>query len=212
VSDRTDARSVGVPPPQHNLQTARDLALDALADQTDEQLIWLGATQSETTWRLPVLGRVFDCDLATGLITCDGEPVKAAWHVITLHYLNVRTQPESRQPEITFATLPGARTYAKVNDGRVNGRLCATVGRDEATLWAAAERIGAQFTDGGDVAFQVDVFPRVPVKVIWHAADDEFPPACTLLLAANIESFCCVEDIVVVSEVLVSRLCDVSRQ
>ena len=56
------------------------------------------------------------------------------------------------------------------------------------------------------IPFEVDFFPRVPIRVIWHAADDEFPPACTLLLASNVESFLCVEDIVVATEQLVSQL------
>jgi hypothetical protein len=207
VSDRTDARrSVGVPPKQHNLQTARDYAVQALRDQSDEQLVWLGASPAGDRWQVPALNDTFLVDLKSGLITCDGEEVHPGWHVLTLHYLNVRTQPEPREPEITFATLPSARTYASVTDNRVNRRLCSTVGRDRETLQAAAERIGARFVDGGDLAFEVDFFPRVPIRVIWHAADDEFPPACTLLLASNIESLLCVEDIVVATEQLVSQL------
>ena len=59
---------------------------------------------------------------------------------------------------------------------------------------------------GGDTAFDFDIFPRLCVRVIWHAADEEFPPSATLLLPANIESYFCIEDIVVLSESLVSRL------
>lgn len=207
MSDPTNAsRSVGVPPPQHNLQSARDIAVEALCDQTPEQLIWLGASKADGHWRLPSLSDELCVDLDSGLITRDGQDVGPAWHVLTLHYLNIRTQPEPREPEITFATLPGARAYAVVSDGRVNRRLCATVGRDRPTLQAAAECLGARFVEGGDLAFEVDFFPRIPIRTIWHAADDEFPPSCTLLLPANIESFLCIEDIVVVSESLVSRL------
>ena len=59
---------------------------------------------------------------------------------------------------------------------------------------------------GGDAAFDFDMFPRVCVRLIWHAADEEFPPSATLLLPANIDAFFCIEDIVVLSERLVARL------
>ena len=50
------------------------------------------------------------------------------------------------------------------------------------------------------------MFPRVIHRLIWHAADDEFPPSATILLPSNIEEFFCSEDIVVLSESLVARL------
>ncbi len=50
-------------------------------------------------------------------------------------------------------------------------------------------------------------FPACTLRLVWHAPDDEFPPAATLLLPANIESYFCIEDVVVLCERLVSRLC-----
>jgi hypothetical protein len=50
------------------------------------------------------------------------------------------------------------------------------------------------------------MFPRICLRLIWHAPDDEFPPSATILLPAAIESFFCTEDIVVLSERLTARL------
>jgi len=56
-------------------------------------------------------------------------------------------------------------------------------------------------------AFHVfDVFPRLTLRLVWHAPDEEFPPSATLLLPDNIEAFFVAEDIVVLSECLVARL------
>jgi hypothetical protein len=58
----------------------------------------------------------------------------------------------------------------------------------------------------GDAAFDFQVFPRFSMRLIWHAPDEEFPPTATLLLPPNVESYFVAEDIVVLSEGLVSRL------
>jgi hypothetical protein len=86
--------------------------------------------------------------------------------------------------------------------------LCATVGRDAEGLWAAAGALGgrAAACAAGDAAFDFCVFPRVLARLVWHAPDEEFSPSATLLLPANIESYFCAEDIVVLSESLVARL------
>ena len=43
------------------------------------------------------------------------------------------------------------------------------------------------------------MFPRVSLRLIWHAADEEFAASATLLVPANIESYFCIEDVVVLS-------------
>jgi hypothetical protein len=50
------------------------------------------------------------------------------------------------------------------------------------------------------------VFPRFSIRLVWYSPDDEFPSSATLLVPANAESYFCPEDLVVLSERLVSRL------
>ena len=84
--------------------------------------------------------------------------------------------------------------------------MCATAGRDAQKLSAASKSLGGQAADAGDVAFDFDVFPRLSLRLVWYAPDEEFAPSATLLLPGNVESYFCAEDIVVLSECLVSRL------
>jgi hypothetical protein len=141
----------------------------------------------------------------------DDSPVRPMLQILTLHYLAVRSSPPAQRPEITFASLPSARGYASVYDNRVNRRLCATVGRDADSLRSAATAMHADWVTGGDLAFQVKVFPRIPLRLIWYAGDEELSTSCTLLLPPNIEAFLTTEDIVVLSESFVSRLAECQR-
>lgn len=196
------------PAPQKNLDRATQLAFEALAEQTDEQLQWLGAEPAGDAWRVPVLHQPVHVDRSAQRVTvADGTEVGPHWRILVLHYLAIRDRPEPRMPEVTFADLPTARSYNEVYRGRTIGRLCATVGRDESTLRAAGQTLGGHAVEAGDVAFDFDLFPRLAMRVVWYAADDEFPASATILLPGNIESLFCPEDIVVLSERLVSRLC-----
>jgi hypothetical protein len=196
-----------VPGKQKNLDRATELGFKELRGQSEEQCVWLGATRAGGPWRLPVLGDVFDIDLdANRVSTSGGQPVGPLWRILALHYLAVRSRPERLAPERTFADLSTARSYASVYDQRVIRRLCATAGRDSQTLQRAAAALGGHRALGGDAAFDFDLFPRLTLRLVWHAPDEEFPPSATLLLPGNIESYFCSEDIVVLSESLVSRL------
>lgn len=200
------SRKIKLPPPQRNYQRAAELAFERLAWQSAEQLEFLGATEHQGRWTLPVMNSVFDVDIAGRRVTSGGRGVGLAWIVLALHYLAVRNQPERLAPEVTFADLPTARSYASVYHQRVIARLCATVGRSAAGLEPAARRLGGRPVACGDLAFQFDVFPRLCLGLIWHAPDEEFAPSATLLLPRNIEEFFCAEDVVVLSERLVARL------
>jgi len=202
----TPPRKVPVPPPQRNYERAAELAFERLAWQSPEQLAFLGAAEQEGRWILPVLNSVFEVDIAGRRVTCGGRKVGIAWIVLVLHYLAVRNQPDRLVPEITFADLPTARSYAGVYHQRVIARLCATAGRSAESLKKAARSLGGRAVSGGDLAFDFDVFPRVCLRLIWHAPDQEFPPSATVLLPRNIEEFFCAEDVVVLSERLVPLL------
>ena len=195
------------PAPQEPDRIAQRKAVESLRSQSDAQLAWLGAQRAGSLWRLPVLDGALQVQMDTGeVFRDDGPSVRSPWRVLVLHYLDIRTRPPAGPPEATFASFPSARNYASVYEKRVNGRLCATVGRNLDTLRSAANAIGTRDVPGGDVALEVNVFPRIPIRLIWYAGDEELPPACTLLLPANIESYLCTEDIVVLSEGFVSRL------
>ena len=197
-----------MPPAQTNLQAAAAKAVEDLRGQSVEQLAWLGAAPAGEAVHLRVLDELLQVDLGEGLVrTGRGDDVRPEWRILVLHYLAVRVQPAACPPEITFAHLPDGLVYARNYEGRVIRRLCATAGRDEASLRAAAAALNARPAAGGTVAFDLDVFPRVSVRLVWHAGDDELPPSASVLLPRNVESLLCVEDIVVLSEQLVSRLC-----
>jgi len=155
-----------------------------------------------------VLNDVFEVNVSARRVTTStGHPVGPHWSILALHYLAITARPERQVPGLTFADLPAARSYAEVYRQRVILRLCATAGRDAATLAAAAAGLGGRpAASGGGAAFDFDVFPRLLLRLIWHAADEEFPPSATLLLPGNIEGYFCSEDIVVLSERLVARL------
>ncbi len=199
-------RRLGLPA-QDNLARATEMGFAAVGRQADEQLVWLGAERANGVWRLPVLDDAFRVDLSAGRMTTSaGEEVGPQWRILGLHYLAVTARPERREPTTTFADLANARSYAGVYQGRVIARLCATAGRDAEKLSAAAESLGGRSTEAGDLAFDLDLFPRLSMRLIWHAPDEEFPPSATLLMPENIESYFCSEDILVLSEGLVSRL------
>jgi len=196
-----------MPSPQQHYAQATAKALAQLRRQPAEQLTWLGARQQGKFWLLHVLEQDLSCDLTDGGVhRTDGTPVQPAWQILMLHYLTVADRPRSGAIKMTFADLPDGRVYAKVYQGRVISRLCSTAGRDRQTLSTAAKSLGARPAEGGDVAFDLTIFPRITMRLIWHAGDEEFSPSATLLLPENIKAFLSTEDVVVLSESVVRRL------
>jgi hypothetical protein len=196
-----------VPSPQEAYRRAVALGFETLSQQSAQQLAWLGAERSGGSWRVAVLNDILAVDVSDGrIVTSAGNLVGPAWAILVLHYLSLGDRPQTRPPAITFADLGESRSYAGVYDARVIRRLCATAGRSAERIQAAAGAAGGRQADGGDLAFDFTPFPRLTIRLIWHAPDDEFPPSATLLLPENIEAYFCAEDVVVLSEGLVARL------
>lgn len=199
-------------PQQHNLQDAADRAVLAVRAQPPEQLRWLGARplaieSDGTAWVLRVLGDDLRVELSDGqVVGPDGKKVGPFWRILVLHYLAVASRPEAMAPEVAFAGLAPTRAYASTYDRRVTHRLCETAGRDVNSLRRASAALNALPVQAGDLAFDLKPLPRVVTRIVWYAGDEEFPPSATMLFPGNIQSFFCSEDIVVLSERIVSRL------
>ncbi len=196
-----------VPPPQNNLETAVRLAREQACSLSADQLQWLGAQpETDDVWCVPVLEGKLRVNLLDGsVLTLAGEPVRPWWQVLTLHYLAVQSRLGDCEPEVTFADLPGGRTYWPVYQQRVIRRMCGTL-RDSATFLAAAATLGGVPAGVGDAAIDFRMYPRVCFRTIWYDGDEELPPGAVLMLPSNIESYFSIEDIVVLSEQLVARL------
>lgn len=214
------AGRVVVPPPQHNFDEAVARGLAAVRKQPPEQLEWLGAARAGEGWTIAVLSEVLTIELEGGTVRDSaGRAVGPWWQVLTLHYLATPGRPEQQPPAVTFANLPGGRAYASVYHQRVIERLCRTVGRDGQMLRNAAVGLGGrilldaaegiappQAPPAGDLAVEFVAYPRTVLHLVWYDGGEELGPSATLLLPRNIESFFCLEDIVVLSERLISRL------
>ena len=138
---------------QDNLRREAELAFNAVGNQKTEQWLWLGAQPRDAVWRIAVLGDLLAMDLSARRITTSaGREVGPVWRILLLHYLAIDSRPEKLDPEVTFADLTAARTYARVYHQRVIARLCATAGRDEKKLCAAADALGGRIVAGGDTA------------------------------------------------------------
>lgn len=197
-------------PEQHRYLDALDAAWKHFAERPPGQLEDLGAVPvpgTEGLWELPVLNARFQIDAPGRSMTIAGRPVSVPWQILALHYLLADVPVPQITRSISFEEIPDARGYSASYAGRVITRLCTTVGADREKLLAAADAVGAVVVPGGGLSLHIQVFPRIPVTVVWYAGDDEFPPGASFLYEDNVTAMLSVEDIVVMASQVVSRLC-----
>ncbi len=195
--------------PQKNYRQAYELALAEVRKISPAVLERLGVvSKSAQQLSLAVLGGTFHVDLTAGTVKDDsGQDAQVSWAILVLHYLLSRPGEMSGGEYISFMDIPDARGYAKPYKGRVIGRFLHTAGRDEATFRAAAKRLDAEEIDQADAAaYEFAVFPRVRMQILWYRGDEELGPGASFLYQKQIVNIFCVEDIVVMSELLVGAL------
>lgn len=200
---------MSLPEKQRNYEVAFSHGLEAARRRSPDDLAALGVlADGDGVWRVPVLGSAFAVDLKAGEVRlADGAgEAGIAWQILVLHYLGGAVPWPEASRWMAFADFTDARGYESVHRGRVLGRLCATAGRDRETFSCASRSLDGQPIDWGDEGFEFAVFPQVAIRVAWYDGDGEFPPNASLAYPDNILSFLPVEDVVVASERLVSRL------
>ena len=195
-------------PRQTNYELAVSRAVEQLRHVPAEDLKCLGAERLEDgRLRLPVLNAFFLVDSAAGKVESpEGEAVGVGWAILALHYLASPVKGAVPAATVSFGQIADGRGYMGPYNGRVIQRFLRTAGRTEHDFRCSAGRLGGEEVKGGDAAFLFRVFPLFPVTVVWHAGDEELGPGATMLYAKDAAARMCVEDIVVMSELLVGKL------
>jgi hypothetical protein len=196
-------------PKQEGYRQAMEIACEKLKKETlSEQAEHGGFLYSpEKGIEITFFGKSYHIDPES----CDfSSPDESVISLVTkgviLHYiLEADGFPPSKR-FITYGEIPGGMTYAGVFRRRVILPFINAFGQDVEGFKKAAEVLNGVPALLGDIAYTIQVFPKVSVTLVLWAGDEEFPPAGKMLFDASIDHYLPLEDVVVMGEMVVGRL------
>ncbi len=184
---------------QINLQPAREKAGKVFAASSPEAMAAKARVEYDgelSFFLVPFLGQNYRVYHPSGKITREdgsgGAPL--AYEIVLLHYL---TQCSPRGVEgklISFRELPSGSIYIGPFTNRAIKPLVSIFGDRPGALAEAAEKIGGQRVEMGDVAVTVPVLPKIPITFVLWEGDDEFPASGNVLFDASAPSHLDTED------------------
>ena len=162
-----------------------------------EKLPFLRA--AEETITVPYFIWAVSLDRTTGVMTA---PIRLELY----DEMNIYTRLWYSQPgavaageRVPFAQLRHAAPYAPAfQRGNLESLAAAFSGRGKA-LEKALRALGGRPISGGDVAYEIRVFPDFPVQLRFWDGDDEFPAQVNLLFDRNCTDLIHVESVVTIA-------------
>jgi len=127
--------------------------------------------------------------------------------IVLLHYLQTAGGIALTGTWMAFSQIPGAQLYLANFQARSGDRLARAFGDEPLRLLEAARELGGVETDSGDVGVRIPALPRAPVLALVWGGDDEFPASGDVLFDSSITDYLPTEDIIVLAEKVVTRLC-----
>ena len=110
----------------------------------------------------------------------------------------------------SYKELLWGATYNDNFQGRVIGRLARRFGKAPGLLTAAVEGIPGLWHEkagSADEGFRIEFLNGFFVDILIWAGDEEFPPAAQMLFSENFKYAFSSEDMAVVGDIVISRLC-----
>jgi len=131
--------------------------------------------------------------------------------VLILHYFQGIGRKGTMGKWIAYREIPGASFYFGAFVKRAIDPLKQVFGLNIDGFTRAAERLGGTAVEAGDAAFEFSVFPHVPIQLILHAGDEEFPPEANILFDDSIGAILSPEDAAWLAGMVVYRLMALAR-
>lgn len=144
-------------------------------------------------------------------VSSSGGREKPYLSILLLHYAAAALKgiPRLEGKWISFRELPAGEFYYPAFRKRALEPLLAKYGKDPreaiAGLCRRLSGIAGELAEG-DACVVIEVFPGVPVKIVFWLADAEFPAEATMLFDNTAGSIFCTEDIAVLGGALAANL------
>jgi hypothetical protein len=128
--------------------------------------------------------------------------------ILILHYLaqKLKGLPGLTGQWITFRELSGIQGYYEAYHKRAIEPVIRKYGSNPEAIKNVLGRLPAGLSAGGDISITVEAFADVPVLIKLWQADSEFGPDANLYFDASIKNIFCIEDIVVLAQLVTSQL------
>jgi len=107
---------------------------------------------------------------------------------------------------VSYADLPGGRTYAPAFQGYSGDKLAKVFQLDVNRFEKACLKAGGAYLEFGEVSFIFPALPRVPLVVTYHPGEDEFPSSCQILFDSAVENYLPVEVCAILASMLTGRI------
>ena len=160
---------------------------------------------------VPYFNQVVSIRLQDGVM----EPPEAWERLSLMDEMNVYTLlwyskdgATQKDDWVSFEQLKDARPFGPAFRKGNLAPFAATFSGNADRLEQALTSFGGNILPTGDVGYQIDVFPCIPMQVLFWEGDDEFPSQCNLLFDRSATDFIHVESIVSIASEALKHLSD----
>jgi len=197
-------------------QTARQMAVENLATVPFEVILEQTGFESvaDDRLRVPFLNRVYHIVFPELRFEDEADSqneVPIQEQILILHYMLAPAPPVLTGKWVSYREIPGASFYYSAFVRRAIDPLKTVFGNHAERFLAIAEILGGRKIDSGDAGCEFRPLPRVPLRLILWAADEEFPPEANMVFDENIKEILSAEDIAWLAGMLVYRLISLSK-
>ena len=183
-----------MPPSNYDMAKAQAAELFVRYD-AGEIIAKYGLAHDENYLYLPMLNRMHRISRSTGLVEWSEDGFQTAFEAdfnaaMTVYDVLCYAKKGARLSGsfVRVNSLPGSGTASRVGENITDSTAQYFRHRPEALL-RARDVLGGVPAGKGDIAFQLELFPFLPVLVKFWQAEEEFPPTLQFLWDANTLNF-----------------------
>ncbi len=160
---------------------------------------------TEQGYSIPLFQRMYSVT-RSGIVDVDGKSVHHAVAVLLCKYLLLCPhQPSESVDLVTYKDFRDAAPYVGGFQNTVERPIADTFSQNLAMLEKRSHNLGGQAfaTDVScQLAMRFNALPKVPVVLLFHDADEEFPAKATVLFQKNASSYLDMECLAMVGGIL----------